>query len=730
MFSIFNEDLQLVLKHAQKEMIDLNSERIGTEHILLSILYFKSNTSKILKKYKLDYYKIKKDLYSNNKTNITFINYSKLLKKIFSELIINSKENKEEITTEKILEKIIKEETSMAYRILNEYKVDINSLYYEISKKNKKVLINNYSKLYIDLNSMVKKGKIDKVIGRDEELKRIIEILLRKNKNNPLLVGNAGVGKTAIVEELARRIENKEVPKALLNKRILSIDLASIVSGTKYRGEFEEKMKKIISMIEEDNDKILFIDEVHTIVSAGAGEGAIDAANILKPYLARGNIKLIGATTLDEFKKYIEKDKALERRFQKIIINEPSRIELKEILYNSKSIYEKHHNVNISLDIIDELIRLSNLYVYDRSEPDKSFDILDEVCSKVSLKESSEEIKLKEYKNILIKLNKEKNNYLKEEKYKKACLIKTKEINITNKINELIKIINNKNKKNVTKKDLYEVIENRSNIPILKIKNNNITDKIDELKSIYFNQEKAINCLKSITSIIQANILKNTKCYSLLFTGNSGVGKTSLAKKYAELLTNNVIKIDMNEFTTKESINKLIGSPAGYVGHNENINTFEKIRNKPFSVLILDEIEKADKSIINFFLNILDEGYCNDNKGNVIRFDNVMIIMTSNAIIKTNKVGFNNYKHNNIYSYFPKEFINRIDEIVEFNSFSNNDIKVFINNESKKYNDLKLTDEEINKIIRDSNYKESGVRSIIKIIKKINDKKAISIISE
>ena len=329
----------------------------------------------------------------------------------------------------------------MAYRILNEYKVDINSLYYEISKKNKKVLINNYSKLYIDLNSVVKKGKIDKVIGRDEELKRIIEILLRKNKNNPLLVGNAGVGKTAIVEELARRIENKEVPKALLNKRILSIDLASIVSGTKYRGEFEEKMKKIISMIEEDNDKILFIDEVHTIVSAGAGEGAIDAANILKPYLARGNIKLIGATTLDEFKKYIEKNKALERRFQKIIINEPSRIELKEILYNSKSIYEKHHNVNISLYIIDELIRLSNLYVYDRSEPDKSFDILDEVCSKVSLKESSEEIKLKEYKNILIKLNKEKNNYLKKKKKKKACLIKTKEINIIKTKKMLLKKI-------------------------------------------------------------------------------------------------------------------------------------------------------------------------------------------------------------------------------------------------------------------------------------------------
>ena len=680
MFSIFTEDAQKILVSAKKESIDLKNENINTGHILLAVLSLNNELSKKLNRFNLSYKNVKEELNNiSNKTNYkTFYTYSNVLKKVLEDLIIVSKENKEEITGEKILISIIKEGDGVAYRLMQYFNVDISSLLCELNVKKKKYNKKVYlEEIGINLNKKAKNNSFEPVIGRDNEISRIIEILSRKNKNNPILIGKAGVGKTAIVEELSRRIESYDVPEILLNKQIISIDLASIVSGTKYRGEFEEKFKKIINEALDDENVILFVDEIHTIVGAGSGEGAIDASNILKPYLARNNIKLIGATTLDEYKKYIEKDKALERRFLKVFVEEPDKKSLKNILLKVKSSYEKYHGVVIKDEIIDEILNLSNLYLYDRCEPDKSIDILDEVCSKVSLKVLKEEKKLNHLKIKLKRINNEKEKYIIKENFIEASKLKKEEVNLEDKIKELDSyILKKKQKKIVTKNDVVDLISLKSNIPLIRFKSFNEIDKIGEkLKKKIINQENAIDTLIEVTKKIKLNLKNKNKSFSLLFLGESGVGKTYLAKTYSSYITDSIIKIDMNEFTTRESINKLIGSPAGYVGYNDNKNIFEEIRNKPFSVLILDEIEKAHKSVINLFLNILDEGYCKDNKGNMIRFDNALIIMTSNAVLKTNKIGYKNENRNNLHSFFPKEFINRIDEIIEFNNFTYNDAK-------------------------------------------------------
>ena len=730
MFSIFTEDAQKILVSAKKESIDLKNENINTGHILLAVLSLNNELSKKLNRFNLSYKNVKEELNNiSNKTNYkTFYTYSNVLKKVLEDLIIVSKENKEEITGEKILISIIKEGDGVAYRLMQYFNVDISSLLCELNVKKKKYNKKVYlEEIGINLNKKAKNNSFEPVIGRDNEISRIIEILSRKNKNNPILIGKAGVGKTAIVEELSRRIESYDVPEILLNKQIISIDLASIVSGTKYRGEFEEKFKKIINEALDDENVILFVDEIHTIVGAGSGEGAIDASNILKPYLARNNIKLIGATTLDEYKKYIEKDKALERRFQKVFVEEPDKKSLKNILLKVKSSYEKYHGVVIKDEIIDEILNLSNLYLYDRCEPDKSIDILDEVCSKVSLKVLKEEKKLNHLKIKLKRINNEKEKYIIKENFIEASKLKKEEVNLEDKIKELDSyILKKKQKKIVTKNDVVDLISLKSNIPLIRFKSFNEIDKIGEkLKKKIINQENAIDTLIEVTKKIKLNLKNKNKSFSLLFLGESGVGKTYLAKTYSSYITDSIIKIDMNEFTTRESINKLIGSPAGYVGYNDNKNIFEEIRNKPFSVLILDEIEKAHKSVINLFLNILDEGYCKDNKGNMIRFDNALIIMTSNAVLKTNKIGYKNENRNNLHSFFPKEFINRIDEIIEFNNFTYNDAKTITINEINKYKNIKFTIEEIETIIKESNYQSQGIRNLIRKIKKECDKKMI-----
>ena len=737
MFGKFSEEAQRVLVDAQKEMSELKHPYIGSEHLLLAILKNNQDLVNKFKKYKITYKSFKEELINlvgigDNTPDLLL--YSSTLKTILENVIIESRETGDEISVNELLLSLLNEGEGKAIRILLSLGVDINKLYSDISekrkikqKKSKKLIV---EELGVDLTKRAKNNELDPVIGRDIELNRVIEILSRRTKNNPLLIGEAGVGKTAIAEELARRIVSGNVPMPLKNKRIISVDMACTVAGTKYRGEFEERIKKMVKELEDNDDVIIFIDEIHTLVGAGGAEGAIDASNILKPALARGKLKLIGATTISEYKKFIEKDNALDRRFQKVFVEEPDKSNLKNILMNLKSIYEAYHGVKIEEKLIDKIIELSDRYIYDRCEPDKSIDILDEVCTKVSLKESKEEKEIIKLSDCLTKIQKEKNNAIINQNYDKAYSLKEDEEELQSKINKLkLDYMRKEKVKKVKLKDIVEVVSSKTKIPINEISKDYITsiNEIEKtLKENIIGQDEAINKLIDISKKIKLGIKDKNKSYSVLFCGSTGTGKTYLSKLFAENLVgkNNVIKLDMSEYSESISINKIIGSPAGYVGYDDNKNILEEIRNKPYSVLILDEIEKAHKSVLNFFLNILDEGNCKDSSGKTVRFDNVLIIMTSNAYVSKSLMGFNkNTTNNSLEDFFSKEFINRIDEIVPFNKFTEEDINKIIIKEAnkcyKKYNSENIISlDMINRIIKESNYEEYGVRKLCKAVRK------------
>lgn len=737
MFGKFSEEAQRVLVDAQKEMSELKHPYIGSEHLLLAILKNNQDLVNKFKKYKITYKSFKEELINlvgigDNTPDLLL--YSTTLKTILENVIIESRETGDEISVNELLLSLLNEGEGKAIRILLSLGVDINKLYSDISekrkikqKKSKKLIV---EELGVDLTKRAKNNELDPVIGRDIELNRVIEILSRRTKNNPLLIGEAGVGKTAIAEELARRIVSGNVPMPLKNKRIISVDMACTVAGTKYRGEFEERIKKMVKELEDNDDVIIFIDEIHTLVGAGGAEGAIDASNILKPALARGKLKLIGATTISEYKKFIEKDNALDRRFQKVFVEEPDKSNLKNILMNLKSIYEAYHGVKIEEKLIDKIIELSDRYIYDRCEPDKSIDILDEVCTKVSLKEAKEEKEIIKLSDCLTKIQKEKNNAIINQNYDKAYSLKEDEEELQSKINKLkLDYMRKEKVKKVKLKDIVEVVSSKTKIPINEISKDYITsiNEIEKtLKENIIGQDEAIDKLIDISKKIKLGIKDKNKSYSVLFCGSTGTGKTYLSKLFAENLVgkNNVIKLDMSEYSESISINKIIGSPAGYVGYDDNKNILEEIRNKPYSVLILDEIEKAHKSVLNFFLNILDEGNCKDSSGKTVRFDNVLIIMTSNAYVSKSLMGFNKKTTNNsLEDFFSKEFINRIDEIVPFNKFTEEDINKIIIKEAnkcyKKYNSENIISlDMINRIIKESNYEEYGVRKLCKAVRK------------
>ena len=737
MFGKFSEEAQRVLVDAQKEMSELKHPYIGSEHLLLAILKNNQELVNKFKKYKITYKSFKEELINlvgigDNTPDLLL--YSTTIKTILENVIIESRETGDEISVNELLLSLLNEGEGKAIRILLSLGVDINKLYSDISekrkikqKKSKKLIV---EELGVDLTKRAKNNELDPVIGRDIELNRVIEILSRRTKNNPLLIGEAGVGKTAIAEELARRIVSGNVPMPLKNKRIISVDMACTVAGTKYRGEFEERIKKMVKELEDNDDVIIFIDEIHTLVGAGGAEGAIDASNILKPALARGKLKLIGATTISEYKKFIEKDNALDRRFQKVFVEEPDKSNLKNILMNLKSIYEAYHGVKIEEKLIDKIIELSDRYIYDRCEPDKSIDILDEVCTKVSLKEAKEEKEIIKLSDCLTKIQKEKNKCIINQNYDKAYSLKEDEEELQSKINKLkLDYMRKEKVKKVKLKDIVEVVSSKTKIPINEISKDYITsiNEIEKtLKENIIGQDEAINKLIDISKKIKLGIKDKNKSYSVLFCGSTGTGKTYLSKLFAENLVgkNNVIKLDMSEYSESISINKIIGSPAGYVGYDDNKNILEEIRNKPYSVLILDEIEKAHKSVINFFLNILDEGNCKDSSGKTVRFDNVLIIMTSNAYVSKSLMGFNkNTTNNSLEDFFSKEFINRIDEIVPFNKFTEEDINKIIIKEAnkcyKKYNSENIISlDMINRIIKESNYEEYGVRKLCKAVRK------------
>lgn len=737
MFSNFKEDARKIIVDAKIEMSKLKHPYVGSEHLLLAILKNDNAVSRRLKDYQLDYDTFKKELVKivgvGSEENSLFL-YTPLLKRILDNAILDSKEShNSEVTIENLFSSLLEEGEGIAIRIMLGMNIDLDELYSEFMYKianpknsNEKLLIDE---LGTDLTKKAKHGELDPVIGREKELKRILEILARRTKNNPILIGEAGVGKTAIVEQLAHMIAFNEVPFALKNKRIISLDMASLVAGTKYRGEFEERVKKLLREIEEHDDIILFIDEIHTLVGAGGAEGAIDASNIFKPALARNKFRCIGATTISEYKKFIEKDAALERRFQKVNIDIPSREDTKQILTNMKSIYEKYHFVNIDNSILDAILDLSEKYIYDRNEPDRSLDVLDEVCARVSIKEDKNIKRYNQLKNEYEEIKKQKETAILEGDFNQASNYKDEENNIMHQINELELSLYKKRNKKVTLEDVAEVLSSKTKIPVYEILNDNkkmIYQMKKDLKNSIIGQEEAIDQVVNVAKKIKLGF-NNHKCYSMMFVGPSGVGKTMLAKIFGQSLAhNNVIKLDMSEYSEPHSVSKIIGAPPGYVGYENYTNILEEIRNKPYSVLILDEIERAHPNIINLFLNVLEEGKIKDNSGRVIRFDHVTIIMTSNVGFDEIHIGFNE-KANDIIESKLKEnfsvpFLNRIDNIVIFKPMNKKNIEKLVHLKlerlSSQYKDyhLDISKNVIDEIVEESNYFEYGARKIDKII--------------
>ena len=741
MFGNFSEEAQNILVKAKLEMLELKHPYIGTEHLVLSMLSHSKKIKEKLSSYHLDYEIFKKEIIKvlgiGEENNSLFL-YTPLLKKVINSAILDSKDNNDGVvTTEHLFSSLLEEGEGVAIRIFLSMGIDINAMYVEFAtslvkkvkpKKNRKLLI---EELGINLNEKAKNNLTDPVIDRDKEIERVLEILCRRTKNNPILIGNAGVGKTAIVEELAKRIVTNEVPDYLKNKKIISLDMATTVAGTKYRGEFEERMKKILNEIETNDDIILFIDEIHTLVGAGGAEGAIDASNILKPALARGHLRCIGATTVEEYKKFIEKDKALERRFQKVNIEEPSYEKTLEILTKLKPIYEKFHKVILQPELLDDIVKLSAKYIYDRSEPDKSIDIMDEVCSRVSIKETKIDKEITSLELEIDKLDKLKNSYIIENNIDKAYTYRKKEIVLQEKLNNLMLNIN-RNNKIVTIKDVANVIHTKTQIPVYEILKDDakVVKNIEkQLRDSIVGQDEAIKNLIDITKRIKFGYKSDNKCISFLFVGPSGTGKTALSKIYANLLVGgkNLIRLDMSEYADVTSVNKIVGSAPGYVGYDDNKNILDEIRNKPYSVILLDEIEKAHPQVINLFYQILDDGLIKDSKGNTIKFNNNIIIMTSNIGYEKNNVGFNNKAESTVLNELKNElslpFVNRIDNIILFNHLTEENIRNIIKNKinvlKKKYANvtIKIGKNAVNEIVELSNYYDFGARKVDKIIK-------------
>ena len=747
MFSKFSEEAQKVLLNAKKEMQELKHPYVGSEHLFLSLLKCDSELSKKLNDFGITYNKFKDKLieligYGTEK-NDWFL-YTPLLKRVMETALLISKESSNgEVTTDHLLFAILEEGGGVAVRILNEMDIDVSDIqdYFSTKLSNKKK--NNKKKLLVeefgvDLTKKAMLNELDPVVGRDKEIKRIMEILCRRGKNNPLLIGDAGVGKTALVEELARLIVEDKVPSQLKNKRIISVSIATLVSGTKYRGEFEERVTKMLKELENSDNILLFIDEIHTLMGAGGAEGAIDAANIFKPALARGKIRLIGATTTDEYKQTIEKDRAMDRRFQTVFVYEPDTEAVYQILEKLKPIYEAYHGVKIGDDELKLIIKLSNKYIYDRKQPDKAIDILDEVCSKASISKYKSFSKLNIYKEELNQIVAAKNQFIIKQDFENAMCLKTQEKSVLSKINKLELKKTNKQVNTINVSDIAEVVSQKTNIPIYEINSSNskyIKNLETCLKKKIIGQDEAISSLVSATKRIKLGYSDSNKPYSYLFVGPTGVGKTRLAAEYSNYLfgEDKLIRFDMSEYRDSSSITKIIGSAPGYVGYDDGNNKLEKIRKNPHAVVLLDEIEKAHPAVLNLFLQILDEGKITDSRGNTVYFNHHIIIMTSNVGFNRDSVGFVeevSKEDSKLKDFLSLELLNRIQKVIYFNKLDDVSIKNIIKykldivrNKFKEKNiKIHIIDTIINKIIELSRYKEFGARRIDQVIEeKIDD---------
>ncbi len=742
MFSRFSEDAQKALILAKAEMNSLHHPYVGSEHLFLAILSMKTlDITKKLAHYNITYDIFKKELIKivgMGKEASSWFLYTPLLKRVIETAILNSKEKGEvEVSINELLMAILEEGEGVAIRLLIGLNIDIDEIYDNLSKDfegtkrvvHKKLLVDDYG---VNLNKKVCDNDVDPVIGRDDEINALIEILCRRGKNNPLLIGEAGVGKTALVEELARRIVEGRVPVSLKNKIIISLPMASLVAGTKYRGEFEERISKILKELENNKEIIIFIDEVHTIVGAGGAEGAIDASNIIKPALARGKLQLIGATTVGEYHTFIEKDKALNRRFQLIMVEEPSLAKTKEILKKLKPLYEAYHFVSIDDNIIDLIVELSNTYIYEYYQPDKAIDILDEVCTKASLVENKTDIKISFINSELSKVINLKKKAIMNQDFELASVFKEKEKKLLSERNSLeLKLLKRKKPKKITADMVGKVIYLKTKIPVYEVNKNslkriNLLDK--KLNSKVLGQEKVIKDLCSRVKKIQLGFREKPKVQSFLFSGMTGVGKTLLVKEFAKEIydDSSFIRLDMSEFREDHAVSKIIGSPPGYVGFDNHITILDTIRMHPHAVVLLDEIEKASSVVLKLFLQVLDEGFLTDSRGRKVRFDNVFLFMTTNLGFHSDELGFLDSKkeEESLEEFLGVEFVNRIDKVYYFEKLDRDTIRKIVLMKlnilkkafKKKELNVKFSTSIVDKVIDMSMFDKFGARRVDKVI--------------
>ncbi|PFA64197.1 ATP-dependent Clp protease ATP-binding subunit ClpC [Bacillus sp. AFS015802] len=722
MFGRFTERAQKVLALAQEEAIRLSHSNIGTEHILLGLVREGEGiAAKALTALGLSPEKIQKEvegLIGKGTEKSQTIHYTPRAKKVI-ELSMDEarKLGHSYVGTEHILLGLIREGEGVAARVLGNLGVSLNKARQQVLQLlgsndssnhqgggNANANTPTLDSLARDLTAIAREGSLDPVIGRSKEIQRVIEVLSRRTKNNPVLIGEPGVGKTAIAEGLAQQIIANEVPEILRDKRVMTLDMGTVVAGTKYRGEFEDRLKKVMDEIRQAGNIILFIDELHTLIGAGGAEGAIDASNILKPSLARGELQCIGATTLDEYRKYIEKDAALERRFQPIQVNEPTAEESIQILKGLRDRYEAHHRVSITDEAIDAAVKLSDRYISDRFLPDKAIDLIDEAGSKVRLRSYTTPPNLKELEAKLEEIRKEKDAAVQSQEFEKAASLRDSEQKLREELEETKNTWKEKQGQEnteVTVEDIAKVVSNWTGVPVSKLAQTE-TDRLLKLEEILHSrvigQSEAVVAVSKAVRRARAG-LKDPKrpIGSFIFLGPTGVGKTELARALAESMFGDedaMIRIDMSEYMEKHSTSRLVGSPPGYVGYEEGGQLTEKVRRKPYSVVLLDEIEKAHPDVFNILLQVLEDGRLTDSKGRTVDFRNTVLIMTSNVgaqSLKSNKyVGFNiqdgkqDYKDmkgkvmEELKRAFRPEFLNRIDEIIVFHSLEKDHLKEIV----------------------------------------------------
>jgi ATP-dependent Clp protease ATP-binding subunit ClpC len=779
MYERFTDRARKVMQLANQEAQRFNHEYIGTEHILLGLVKEGSGVAaNVLKNLDIDLRKIRLEVEKIVQAGPDMVTMGKLpqtprAKKVIEYSIEEARNlGHNYVGTEHLLLGLLREQEGVAAQVLMNLGLKLEDVREEVLNllghnmdsgesggtertankgKSKTPALDSFGR---DLTELARQGKLDPVIGRQNEIERVIQILSRRTKNNPVLLGEAGVGKTAIVEGLAQLVVDSNVPELLRDRRIVVLDLAMMVAGTKYRGQFEERIKAVMNEVRRAKNTILFIDELHTLVGAGGAEGAIDASNVLKPALARGEIQCIGATTLDEYRKYIEKDGALERRFQQIIVNPPTREETVEILRGLRDRYEAHHRVQIKDDALDAAVELSDRYISGRCLPDKAIDVIDEAGARVRLKAMTRPPDLKELDGQIEQLNLEKERAVAEQDFEKAAHLRDQADKLKKKKEHITKEWREKSKEIdgiVDEEVINEVVSKMTGVPLTRLEANETARLLkmeEELHTTIISQHEAIERIARAVRKSRAG-LKDPKrpIGSFIFAGPTGVGKTLLAKRLAHFMfgdENAMVQIDMSEYTEKHNVSRLTGAPPGYIGYEEGGQLTEKIRRRPYSVVLLDEIEKAHPDVWNILLQVMEDGRLTDSFGRTVDFKNTILIMTTNIgseLIKGKKElnPFGKRTEESNYTkmvetvkgemerYFRPEFLNRVDEIIIFRSLTKEDLKQIVNIElrkvekrlSEKNMKLVLTEEAKDLIIDKGTSLEFGARPLRRAIENL-----------